>query len=106
MNNLDFILNRFSIENLETTIYNNFYIDKTPIYNYDESKKYLIKWKNKNNKYQNILLYIMYKDDIIYLVNYNKISKIYEFYEIMKNSYIDYRIFDFISSFGYLNLYS
>ncbi len=99
MSDINYILNRYSIDNLYTTIYNNFYIDNKPIYNYDGSIQYLIKL-NKKYKYKNNLLYILYKNNIIYLVNYHKINKKYDYYEIMKDIYIDYRIFDIISAFG------
>ncbi len=105
MNVLEYILNRYSIENLEDSInvYNNFYIDKTPIHNYDGSKRYLVRWNNKyktkNNIYKNSLLYFLYKNNIVYLINYNKKTKIYDQHEIMKDIYMDYRIFDLISSY-------
>lgn len=107
MNVLEYILNRYSIENLEASInnlrfgYNNFYIDKNPIYDYDGSKKYLIKWiyNIKDNKYKNNLLYFLYKDNQIYLVNYNKKYKNYEYHELMHDIFMDYRIFDLISSY-------
>ncbi len=102
MNVLEYILNRYSIENLEISIYgyNNFYIDKSPIHNYDGSKKYLIKWNNKYKlKKNHSLLYFLYKNNNVYLINYNKKTRIYDEYEIMKDIYMDYRIFDLISNY-------
>jgi hypothetical protein len=103
---LKYLLNEYSIDNLKSRYgYNLFYIDRRPIINYDSSKKYLIKCdtinqnRYKNPEYQKTLLYLLFKNDKVYLVNYNKTTKNYDEIELEQKAFSNFEIFDFIKEY-------
>ena len=99
---MKYLLEEYSIKNIKA---NKFYIEKKPIIDYDGSRKYLIKCdtlnqiKYKNPKYQQTLLYFLFKTEKIYLVNFNKTTKKYEQNEVILDQYSNYLLINLIRDY-------